>query len=211
MTTAEHPTAKALRVWDKAAPRYDREIRFWEKVQFGGGREWVAERAHGRLLEVAIGTGRNLPFYPSGVSVTGLELSPAMLDVARQRAADHGIEVHLQVGDAQALPFDDATFDTAVCTLSLCAIPDPGAAIAEMRRVLRPGGLLLLVDHIGSSWWPIWAVQRLVEQFTIRAAGEYMTRRQLPLVRAAGFDIVETQRLKAGTVERIAARVPVAP
>ena len=67
---------------------------------------------------------------------------------------------------------------------------------------------MLLFDHIGSSWWPIWAVQRLVEQFTVRAAGEYQTRRQLPLVRAAGFDVVETQRLKAGTVERIAARKP---
>jgi ubiquinone/menaquinone biosynthesis C-methylase UbiE len=206
---AEHPTAKALRVWEKAAPRYDREIRFWEKVQLGGGREWVAERAQGRVLEVAIGTGRNLPLYPSGVSITGIELSPAMLELARQRAADHRIDADLYVGDAQALPFDDATFDTAVCTLSLCAIPDPAAAIAEMRRVLRPGGLLLLVDHVGSSWWPIWALQRLVEQFTIRTAGEYMTRRQLPLVRAAGFDIVETQRLKAGTVERIAARRPV--
>jgi hypothetical protein len=78
-----------------------------------------------------------------------------------------------------------------------------------MKRVLRPGGQLLLLDHIGSSWWPIWAAQRLIEQLTIRAAGEHMTRRQLPLVEAAGFDIVETQRLKAGTVERIAARKPV--
>jgi ubiquinone/menaquinone biosynthesis C-methylase UbiE len=208
VTTTDHQTAKVLRVYEQMAPRYDKDIRFWERVQFGGGREWVAARVQGQVLEVAVGTGLNLPLYPPTVTLSGVELSPAMLALARQRATEHGLDVDLREGDAQALPFDDASFDTAVCTLSLCTIPDPGTAIAEMRRVLRPGGLLLLLDHIGSTWPPIFAVQRLIEQFTIRSAGEYMTRRQLPLVRAAGFEIVETQRLKAGTVERIAARKP---
>jgi ubiquinone/menaquinone biosynthesis C-methylase UbiE len=193
------------------APRYDKDIRFWEKVQFGGGRQWVAARVQGQVLEVAVGTGLNLPLYPPTVTLSGVELSPAMLALARKRATEHGLDVDLREGDAQALPFEDASFDTTVCTLSLCTIPDPAAAIAEMRRVLRPGGLMLLLDHIGSTWPPIWAVQRLIEQFTIRSAGEYMTRRQLPLVQAAGFEILETQRLKAGTVERIAARKPRTP
>jgi ubiquinone/menaquinone biosynthesis C-methylase UbiE len=210
MTPADNPTTKVMRVYERMAPRYDKDIRFWEKIQFGGGREWVTSRAQGHVLEVAVGTGLNLPLYPPGVTITGVELSPAMLALARQRAADHGVDADLRQADAQALPFDDTTFDTAVCTLSLCTIPDPAGTIAEMRRVLRPGGLLLLFDHIGSNWWPIWAGQWLVEQFTARAAGEYQTRRQLPLVRAAGFEIVETQRLKAGTVERIAARKPLA-
>jgi ubiquinone/menaquinone biosynthesis C-methylase UbiE len=191
------------------APRYDRDIQFWEKVQFGGGREWIGARAKGRILEVAVGTGRNFDFYSRGVGITGVDLSPDMLDIARRHATDLDLEVDLRVAAAEALPFDEDSFDTAVCTLSLCTIQDPAASIAEMKRVLRPGGQLLLLDHIGSSWWPIWAAQRLIEQLTIRAAGEHMTRRQLPLVEAAGFDIVETQRLKAGTVERIAARKPV--
>ena len=209
MRTQEDPTAKAVRVWEKMAPRYDRDIQFWEKVQFGGGRAWIGARAKGRILEVAVGTGRNFDFYSRGVGITGVDLSPDMLDIARRHATDLDLEVDLRVAAAEALPFDDDSFDTAVCTLSLCTIPDPAASIAEMKRVLRPGGQLLLLDHIGSSWWPIWAAQRLIEQLTIRAAGEHMTRRQLPLVEAAGFDIVETQRLKAGTVERIAARKPV--
>jgi ubiquinone/menaquinone biosynthesis C-methylase UbiE len=206
VSTTQDQTAKVRRVWEKGAPGYDKQIAFFEKGWFGGGREWLGARARGRVLEVAIGTGLNLPFYPADTTIAGIDLSPAMLAIARQRAADLGVHVDLHTGDAEALPFDDAVFDTVVCALSLCTIPDPATAIAEMRRVLVPGGRLLLLDHIGSTWPPIWAAQWLVEQVTIRAAGEHFTRRQLPLVRAAGLDIVEVQRLKAGTVERVFAR-----
>jgi ubiquinone/menaquinone biosynthesis C-methylase UbiE len=208
MTSSDDQTAKARRVWDAFAPKYDSSMRFFERVQFAGGRAWVCSRARGQVLEVAVGTGLNLPLYPPDAAVTGVDLSPAMLAVARRRAADLGITVDLREADAQALPFPDETFDTVVCTLSLCAVPDERVVIDEMRRVLRPGGQLLLLDHVGSHWWPIWAGQRLIETFTARAAGEYQTRRPLPLVRAAGFDITESQRLKAGTVERTAAVKP---
>ncbi|MDO3703131.1 methyltransferase domain-containing protein [Micromonospora sp. C28SCA-DRY-2] len=207
----ESPTARQRRVWDKSAPSYDRQIALLEKVWFAGGREWLGRRARGRVLEVAIGTGRNLPHYRPEVTLTGLELSPAMLAVARSRAADLGREVDLREGDAERLPFADSSFDTVVCALSLCSIPEPAAAIAEMHRVLVPGGTLLLVDHIGSSWPPVRAGQWLLERITIRAAGEHFTRRQLPLVKAAGFQIVETERRKAGSIERIHARKPAPP
>lgn len=208
MTTTEDPTVRARRVWEAMAPRYDRDIRFFEKVQFGGGREWVCSRATGEVLEVAIGTGRNLPFYPAEVTVTGVDLSPAMLDIARTRAAELGREVKLREADAEDLPFADGSFDTVVCTLSLCTIPDHARAIAEMARVLRPGGRLLLLDHIGSRWWPVWAVQRLIDVLTVRTAGEYQTRRPAPMLAAAGLQIVESQQLKLGTVERVHARKP---
>jgi len=93
--------------------------------------------------------------YRPDATVTGIELSPAMLAIARQRAADLGLAADLREGDAEHLPFDDASFDTEVCALSLCTIPHPAAAIEEMYRVLVPDGTLLLVDHIGSSWPPI--------------------------------------------------------
>jgi ubiquinone/menaquinone biosynthesis C-methylase UbiE len=209
VSSAPDLTAKVLRAWEQQAPSYDRQIAFFEKIQFGGGREWLGARAQGRVLEVAIGTGRSLPFYPAGADVTGVDLSPAMLAIARQRAAELGLDVDLHTGDAEHLPFDDEAFDTVVCALSLCTIPDPAAAIGEMKRVLVPGGRLLLLDHVGSTWPPIYAAQWLLERLTIRAAGEHFTRRQLPLVRAAGFDLVEVERLKVGTVERILARKPV--
>jgi len=131
-----------------------------------------------------------------------------MLAIARQRAADLGRDVDLQEGDAEHQPFAEASFDTVVCALSLCTIPDPAAAIGEMKRVLVPGGRLLLLDHIGSTWPPVYAAQWLLERITIRAAGEHFTRRQLSLVQAAGFRVVETERHKAGTVERIHAVKP---
>ncbi|BAL91198.1 putative methyltransferase [Actinoplanes missouriensis 431] len=196
-------TGKARRVWDQAAPRYDRQIAFLERHWFTGGREWLGERATGRILDVGVGTGRNLPHYRADATVTGIDLSPEMLAVARRSAQR---PVDLREGDATRLPFPDGSFDTVVCALSLCAIPDPRAAIGEARRVLVPGGRLLLLDHIGSSRPPVRAAQWLLERVTIRAAGEHFTRRQLPLVRAAGFEIVEVERLKAGTIERVYAR-----
>jgi ubiquinone/menaquinone biosynthesis C-methylase UbiE len=204
----ETPTAKQQRVWDKAAAGYDKQIAFFERIQFTGGREWLAERARGRVLEVAIGTGRSLPYYATDITLTGIELSPQMLAIARGRAAELSIAADLRQGDAANLPVDDRSADTVVCALSLCTIPDPERAIAEMNRVLAPGGRLLLFDHIGSTWPPVYALQWLAERFTIRLAGEHFTRRQLPIVPAGGFEILETHRSKAGTVERIHAIKP---
>jgi ubiquinone/menaquinone biosynthesis C-methylase UbiE len=206
--TRETPAARQKRVWDKSAPSYDKQISFFEKIWFGGAREWLGGRAQGQVLEVAIGTGRNLPHYPTDVTITAIELSPAMLAIARQRAADLGRDVTLREADAEHLPFDDASFDTVTCALALCTIPSPVAAVGEMRRVLAPGGRLLLLDHIASTWPPLYVAQWLAERITIRTAGEHFTRRQLPLVTAAGFQIAEAERLKAGTVERIHAVKP---
>ncbi|MEV6846516.1 class I SAM-dependent methyltransferase [Actinoplanes sp. NPDC051411] len=202
----EDPTIRSRRYWDEVAPRYDRAMRFLERFQFRGGREWVCSRARGDVLEVAVGTGLNLALYPPEARLTGVDLSPEMLAWARSRSAALGRAIELKEADVEALPFDDGAFDTVVCTLAMCAVPDERTALLEMCRVLRPGGLLLLLDHIGSNWWPIWAGQRLLEIYTIPHGGEHMTRRPRPIVEGAGLLIEESERLKAGTVERIAAR-----
>jgi ubiquinone/menaquinone biosynthesis C-methylase UbiE len=202
-------TERQRTVWQKAAARYDRAMAPLERGLLAGSREWVGERAHGRVLEVAIGTGRSLEFYGPDVKLTGVDLSPAMLRRARRRARELNLTTTLRVGDVEQLPFDDASFDTVVCALGLCSIPRPDVAVREMARVLAPGGSLLLLDHIGSSWPPVWAAQWLIERITILTAGEHLTRRQLPVVLAAGLDVAETERLKAGTIERIRAARPV--
>jgi ubiquinone/menaquinone biosynthesis C-methylase UbiE len=204
----ETPTERQRRVWDESASSYDRQLDFVERMMRDDGREWIGERATGRVLEVAIGTGRSLPFYVGASSLTGIDLSPEMLAIARRRAEERGLPVDLREGDAESLPVEDAAYDSVVCTLSLCTIPDPAAAIAEMKRALVPGGRLLLLDHVGSTWPPFYAVLWLAERISIRTAGEHYTRRSLPLVEAAGFEIVESLRRKAGVMERVHAVKP---
>jgi ubiquinone/menaquinone biosynthesis C-methylase UbiE len=199
---------KGRQFWERYAPRYDRSMRRYDRFLFTGGRDWACGLAAGEVLEVAVGTGLNLPCYPGGLHLTGIDASPAMLAIARRRAADLGVQVDLAEGDAQALPFPDASFDTVVCTLSLCCIPDEVAAIAGMHRVLRPGGRLILLDHVASGNPVIRAGQWLLEQLTRRTIGEYQTRRPLRLLPGAGFVIEHSERSRAGIVERVIAVKP---
>jgi ubiquinone/menaquinone biosynthesis C-methylase UbiE len=196
------------RYWDRHARSYDRQMAFWERRLFGDGRAWVCAQASGDVLEVAIGTGRNLPFYPPGIRLTGIDFSPAMLELARRQADRLGLDADLRVGDAQALDLPDACFDTVVCTLSLCAIPDQRRAIAEMRRVLRPGGRLLLLDHVAAGPWLGRAIQWLLERVTVPLGGEHLRRRPLHQVQVEGFQVERVERFKLGIVERLAARKP---
>jgi ubiquinone/menaquinone biosynthesis C-methylase UbiE len=177
----------------------------WERVLFGGGREWVCSQARGDVLEIAIGTGRNLPHYPGDVRLTAVELSPKMLDIARKRAADLGREVDLQLSDAEALPFQDGSFDTVVCTFSLCTIPDERQAVAETYRVLRPGGRFLWIEHVGSPVRPVHVVQSLLDRLTVRLEGDHQTREPLHHLEPVGFRVEQLQRSKWGIVERGAA------
>jgi ubiquinone/menaquinone biosynthesis C-methylase UbiE len=201
-------TERLRRYWDKHALRYDQQMQFFDRVLFGDTRAWVCTQATGDVLEVAVGTGLNLDFYPDNIRLTGVDFSPAMLKRARDRAHKLGRRVELREGDAHALEFPDSSFDTVVCTFSLCGIPDDRQAVAEMRRVLRPGGQLLLADHIASSAWPVRALQGLLDLVTVPLGGEHLRRRPLEQVRALGFQVERCERFKAGIVERLAARKP---
>jgi ubiquinone/menaquinone biosynthesis C-methylase UbiE len=211
MQASDKRARRLRRYWDKHARNYDKQMAFWERRLFGDGRQWVCAQATGEVLEVAIGTGRNLPYYPQGIHLTGVDFSPAMLQLARRQADRFGRKVDLRLGDAQALDFPDACFDTVVCTLSLCAIPDERRAVAEMKRVLRPGGRLLLLDHVAAA--PRWvrAVQWLLERITRPLGEEHLRRRPLRQVQAEGFQIESQERTKLGIVERLAARKPTKP
>jgi ubiquinone/menaquinone biosynthesis C-methylase UbiE len=199
------------RYWDKHAASYDRQMQFADRYFLGDSRAWVCSQAAGRTLEVAIGTGLNLAFYPADTELAGVDLSPAMLAQARRGAADLGRTVDLREADALALPFPDASFDTVVCTFGLCAVSDDRRAVGEAVRVLRPGGLLLLADHIEGSAWPVRAIQRLAEIVTVPSQGEHFLRRPLRHVEAEGLEVVRRERFKLGVIERLAARKPLNP
>ncbi|MCG8927253.1 class I SAM-dependent methyltransferase [Lentzea sp. CC55] len=195
--------------WNRKSEKYDREMGALDRRVFGDSRRWACSRATGEVLEVAVGTGLNLPHYPAGVTLTGLDLSDRMLDLARTRAAGLGRPVALHQGTAHALPFADSSFDTVVCTLGLCAIPDHETAVGEMVRVLRPGGSLILLDHVAATSRFVRAVQWLLERITVPMAGEHFLRRPLHLVQAHGLVVEQRQRFKLGVVERLVARKPV--
>jgi len=135
--------------------RYDRIAAFYDplewvmELRFRQWRRLLWNLVDGRrVLELGVGTGKNIPFYPQHADIISIDISARMLDVARGRAARFGSTVTLQLADAQALPFDDDSFDSIVGTFVFCSIPDPRAALAEAVRVLRPGGQLLLLEHV---------------------------------------------------------------
>lgn len=206
MAAGKKQRERWLRHWNRAAKGYDGPMGFLDRVLFRDTRRWVCGQAGGDVLEVAVGTGLNLAEYPAGVRLVGIDVSPGMLEIARRRASTSGAAVDLRVADAEALEFPDASFDTVVCTFSLCAIPDHGRAISEMIRVLRPGGRLLLADHVASSNAAVRAVQRLFELVTIPVGGENFRRRPLEQVVAAGLAIEHHDRFALGIVERLSAR-----
>ena len=201
-------TEAIRRVYEREAANYDRNVKLPERLLFSGGREWVCARAEGEVLEIAVGTGLNLPHYPDGIRLTGIEFVPAMLDIARRRAVELGQSVDLRPGDAQALEFEDATFDTVVCTLSLCTIPDDRAAVAEVRRVLRPGGRFVALEHVRSPVRAVRGVQRLLAPALLRFGADHVLREPLEHVQAEGFSIELLERSKLGLVERLVARKP---
>ena len=189
MTATE--TERVRAVQDKQAPKYDRQISFFERILFGDGRAWVCSQARGRVLELAAGTARNLPFYPEDVELTGIELSPEMLALGRKRAQELGHPVDLQLGDAQALEFEDESFDTVTCTLGFCTIPDTTSAAREALRVLRPGGQLLLLEHVRSPAPIVRGGQRLLEPLAVRFEADHLLREPLDYPSDTGFEIDE--------------------
>jgi ubiquinone/menaquinone biosynthesis C-methylase UbiE len=160
-------------------------------------RERVVGAAEGRVLEIGIGSGLNLPFYGGGVrQVTGLDPSPRLLARARERASRLPMSVELREGLAERIPLGDSSVDTVVMTWSACSIPDVSTALVEMRRVLRPDGRLLFVEH-GRAPEPNVArwQDRLTPFWLCVAGGCHLNRKVDALIEAAGFRI---ERLNTG-------------
>jgi ubiquinone/menaquinone biosynthesis C-methylase UbiE len=199
-------TERVREIFDASAAQYDKSMAFTEKLFFGDGRAWACSQARGQVLEIAIGTGLNLPFYPADVELTGIEISPAMLEIARRRAKSLGRQVELVLGDAQALPLSDQCFDTVVCTIALCSIPDDRQAVAEAWRVLRPGGRFVALEHVRSPNIIIRGLEHLLESYTLRTQADHLIREPVETVQEAGFSIEYLKRQKLGIVERLIAR-----
>jgi len=206
--TPTSDTETTRRRYDRIAPLYD-PLEWGMEWRFVPWRRALWARVEpGRVLEVGVGTGKNLPYHPAGADITAIDLSPRMLERARRRAARLGSSARLDVADVQALPFPDASFDTAVATFVFCSVADPVLGLRELRRVLKPGGRLLLLEHVLSERPWLRGLMRRLDPLPHHLWGAHLNRETVQNVRAAGFTEVRATDLSFDIVKRIEARAP---
>ncbi len=162
----------------------------------------------GSILEIGVGTGKNIPYHPKKQTVTALDLSENMLLRARRKAQRLGVSVKLEVGDVQQLDYPDASFDVAVATFVFCSVPDPVLGLHELRRVLKPGGQLLLLEHVLSEGPWLRRLMKWLDPLPFHIWGAHLDRDTVHNVRSAGFEQVTDVDLSLDVVKRIEARVP---
>ena len=189
--------------YQRLAPIYDlmeaspeRRYLPWRK------RLWSLVRGP-RVLEVGVGTGKNIEFYPPGVEVTGIDLTPGMLERAYKRADALHKKVDLRVGDVQSLEFPDNSFDTVVATFVFCSVPDPVQGLSEVRRVVRPGGQVLILEHMRSAQPVIGLLMDLLNPLVVRVMGANINRRTVENVGKGGLVLKNVEDVGMGGVFKL--------
>jgi ubiquinone/menaquinone biosynthesis C-methylase UbiE len=184
-----------------AASKYNRIAPIYELIDlplellfFREWRKKALSGLSGKVLEVGVGTGRNLKYYPTGCSVTGIDNSNGMLEKAKKKATDMK-NVTLLLMDAENLEFPEKSFDYVVTTFVLCTIPDPVKALEEMRRVLKPSGEMINLEHVRSSSPLIASFEDLINPVLYFLLGDHTTRHTLKNIEEAGFTIQEAKKL----------------
>jgi methyltransferase OMS1, mitochondrial len=192
-------------VFSKLAPTWDATVR-WDEFT-SGIRRWrrhLISRAEGDVLEVAVGTGRNLEYYNGAKvkSLTCIDFSRKMLEMLliKKEKMNANFQVKLKVGNCSTLDFPDNTFDTVVDTFGICSFEDPVSALREMKRVCKPNGKVLLLEH-GESDWP-WMQKLLASQVSVHVKkfGCYNHRNIEQVIAQAGLTISESKRKHWGTI-----------
>ena len=175
-----------------------------EWLKFASWRAMLLDRIVGnRVLEVGVGTGKNIPYYPKDVKVTAIDLSPLMLKRAEKRALGLHINVELLEMDAQHLSFSDDHFDTVFATFVFCSVPDPVLGLRELRRVCKPGGRLLLLEHMRPGNPLLEFIFDILNPMVVRMTGANINRRTLENVLKAGWRIKEETLLSSDIVKLI--------
>ena len=198
---------------DLTRRRYDRIASFFdfleapmERSRFGVWRKRLRDRITGeRALEVGVGTGKNLPYYPRDVKVAAIDISPRMLEKARKKASDLGLEVDLREMDVQHLAFPDRVFDTVFATFVFCSVPEPVLGLQELRRVCKTGGRLLLLEHMRPGNPILGFLFDMFNPMVVRMMGANINRRTMENIRKAGWRIKEKEDLSSDMVRWIEA------
>ena len=178
-----------------------------ERLRFRKMRKMLWSRVEGtRILEVGVGTGKNFPYYPGEVEITAIDFSDRMLARAREKATKQGARVHLLQMDVQHLTFEDNTFDTVVATFVFCSVPNPVRGLMEVARVCRPGGKVVLLEHVLSANRAIAWVMNLVNPLAVRIGGANINRATVDNVVKSGLVLEQVTNLGVGIFKLIEAR-----
>jgi demethylmenaquinone methyltransferase/2-methoxy-6-polyprenyl-1,4-benzoquinol methylase len=173
-----------------------------EHMWFSKWRKDILSDLSGKVLDVGIGTGKNIPYYPNNCEVVGVDISNMMLSHAKEKAA-HKDNISLFQMDAEKLGFKDDSFDYVITTFVLCSIPDPVAALKEMKRVCKPDGMLINLEHMKSENRIIAFVEELFNPLTVAMTGVNINRETVENVRKAGLNVVEVQNMALWDVFRL--------
>jgi ubiquinone/menaquinone biosynthesis C-methylase UbiE len=184
-----------LDTYQRIAPLYDLLDLPFEYGRYRAIRPLLFAGLSGRVLDVGVGTGRNMPFYPPGAEMVGIDLSPAMLARAKRRRSKRGVKVELRPGDVTRLEFPDASFDAVVATFLFCVLPEAqqAPALAELRRVVKPGGDIRLLEYVRPTGAVRQVIARLWEPWMRFAYGAGFDRRTEEHVSEAGLEVVEAR------------------
>lgn len=198
---------KIQKAYDGIASEYEKRIWFDQHILgVNRHRKKLLAQANGKILDVACGTGQNFEMYKKNSEITAIDLSPNMLEAARENANKLNLNIKFVVMDAENLEFPNQSFDTVVSTLSTCTFPNPVKALQEMKRVTRSGGLILLLEHGHSSWkWLANHQDRHVLPHYQQHAGCRWNQEPLDLVKEAGLKIMNSKRFSLGIFHTIEA------
>lgn len=188
--------------------RYDRVSGLYDsmdRVMKDKWREDLLKELEGKVLEVGIGTGKNLSFYPEGIELTGVDFSPKMLNKARERIDESALSfpVTLKEMDIQQLEFPDDTFDYIVSTCVFCSVPDPIKGLKELKRVCKPYGKIIMLEHMRSDNKIAGKVMDIVNPIPVTIWGANINRDTLGNIAEAGLTIEETEDLAGSIVRKI--------
>jgi len=200
-------TEAGRKTYDRIAPLYDFMEVLVERSRYSKWREILWSKVEGtKILEVGVGTGKNFPYYPSDAEITAIDFSEKMLSRAKKKARDFGTRVQLNQMDVQALEFEDNTFDTVLGSFVFCSVPDPIKGLQEVGRVCKPGGKVVLLEHVLSANRFIAWLMNLANPIVARLMGPNINRRTVENVANSSLKVEKVTDLAAGIFKLIEAR-----